>query len=50
MCEDKDKVQEEATQSSMVDGGKIGVFGEPDNNFSYKDWFEQLFELKDYEN
>ena len=49
----KSKKEEEATQASMVDGGKVDVFGTKPNNVPTKykdedeDIIEQLMELKD---
>lgn len=46
---DKNTIKnEDATQASMVNGGKIDAFGDVPN-FNYNDWYTQLFELKDYE-
>lgn len=45
------KKEEDATQCSMVDGGRIDVFGSDANNkFDPQDWYKQLFELNDYNN
>lgn len=51
----KSKKEEEATQTSMVDGGKVGVFGTKPNTVPTKykedeDIIEQLMELKDINN
>lgn len=49
----KSKKEEEATQASMVDGGKVDVFGTKPNTVPTKykdedeDIVEQLVELKD---
>ncbi len=40
---------EEVTQSSMVDGGKISIFGSSNEN-DITDLYKELFELKDYNN
>ena len=41
-------LNEEATQSANVDGGRIDIFGSKDN-FNYNNWYKELLELKDYE-
>lgn len=49
----KSKKEEEATQASMVDGGKVDIFGTKPNTVPTKykeedeDIIEQLMELKD---
>lgn len=46
---DKENMNEEATQVSNVDAGKISVFGNEGNNkFKDNNWYEQLFELNDF--
>lgn len=41
--------EEDATQASAF-GGRVSLFGDKDNvNFNYNDWYNQLFELKDYD-
>lgn len=43
------QLDEDATQASSF-GGRVSLFGDKDNiNFNYNDWYNQLFELKDYE-
>lgn len=42
------KKNEDATQASMVDGGRISVFGSKSDN-DLNDFYKELFELKDYE-
>lgn len=45
-----DKINEEATQPSNVDGGILSVFGNNgNNNFDKDNWYKQLFELNDME-
>lgn len=41
-------LNEEATQASNVDGGKVDTFGSKDN-FNYNNWYKELLELKDFE-
>ena len=41
------KKNEDATQASMVDGGRISVFGSKSDN-DLSDFYKELFELKDY--
>ena len=39
-------LEENCTQSGAVSGGKVSVFGSPDN-FDHTAWYKQLFELND---
>lgn len=41
------KKNEDATQASMVDGGRISVFGSKSDN-DLNDFYKELFELKDF--
>lgn len=43
-----ESLSEEATQTSMVDGGRVDVFtNNGSNHFNEDDWYKQLFELND---
>lgn len=47
----EDNLNEEATQVSNVDAGKVSVFGsDAGNKFKHNNWYEQLFELNDHTN
>lgn len=43
---DEDKLEEDVTQVSNVDAGKIDIFGTKNDE---EDWYEALYELKDWE-
>lgn len=46
----EDNLNEEATQVSNIDAGKVSVFGsDAGNKFKEDDWYKQLFELNDME-
>lgn len=43
-----DKMTEEATQVSMVDGGRVDTFTNTPRKIDEEDWYKQLFELDDW--